>query len=135
MISLTRAIAGFLADNGIGELFDGTNGDIFVEELSPKPSNAIMLLSSPSQAPSNYLNTRTLNFDTWFRNQSTKTNDDNAQAVFALLHRYHHLELSNWYIYFIGATSDIENVGRDTMKRSILRIGFQAIYIDTGTVS
>lgn len=122
-----------LLDQNLSDYAIGTN--IFVEEMAADPANAVMLVSSTSPQPDQYLNTRTLDFEVWGRNDSTKTGNDVLAQAIEFLHRRHHDTLGDYYVYFIGAIGDIENLGKDIEGRSLQKVNFRAIYIDRRTIS
>lgn len=130
-MSLIRNLAGFLDDTGVGTV----GSYIYLEELPAEPADALMLVSMVSPEPDQYLNTQTLDFAIWSRNKSTKTGSDKLTECFLLLHRYHHLTLGDYHIFFIGALGNIESLGKDIEGRSLAKINFRAIYKDTRTVS
>lgn len=134
-MSLIRNIAGFLQTTGHGTLWNGSTGDLFVDEMSANPADALMMAPLTSSPPDFYLNTRTLEFEIWCRNKSTKTGHDKLENIFLLLHRYHHLILGDYEIYFIGASGDIEYLDNDIEGRSLHKQNYRAIYIDNRTVS
>lgn len=130
-MSLIRQLSGFLQSNGHGTV--GT--DIFVEDMPYSPANSLMVMSNVSPAPDDYIDTETLNFEVWCRNESTKTASDKLSAVKVLLHRFYHLTLGEYYIYYIGATGNIENLTKDVDNRSLQKINFRAIYRNNNSVS
>lgn len=131
MSLLLRNIGGLLQNATIGTV--GT--DIFIEKLPADPANAILLVSIISPEPDMYLDTATLDFEVWSRNQSTKTAGDKLDAVYRTLHRNHHKTLGDYYIYFLHAQGGIDNFDEDNEGRKLLKQTYRAIYRDTRTVS
>lgn len=128
---ILRLIANWLESNSHGTV--GTN--LYAKEMPAEPANALMIVERLSPAPDQYLNTKTLDMDVWSRNKSSKTGYQELEELEAFMHRYHHVTLGDYSIYFIGAMSHIEYMEKDIEGRALHRQSYRVIYIDKRTVS
>ena len=118
-----QEIADYLEDNGIGTV--GT--DILIGDFSQDSPDGIYLVTVASPAPSNALDTEHHNVDIYCRFSSTSAGYDKLRAVYDLLHRDANFTLTTWYVYLAEARSQIEDLGRDSQDRKLLRLAFHFI--------
>jgi len=128
---IIQALAHFLDDNDIADL----GVDLFIDQMNDSPAATMMIAAKISPAPDYYLDTQTFDFEVWCRDPQSKEAVNRLETVHKLLHRYHHVLLGDYYIYFIGATGNIEPYAKDISGRSLHKIDFTAVYRDTRSIS
>lgn len=106
----------------------GTVGvDIFVGELPQDVTKGFFLVSAPSPAPHQYLDTEYTVIDFWYRTPSTAEGYEKMEQLKNAFHRRENYQTANWHIYFSEVLGSISDVDRDKEGGKLLRLSIQFI--------
>lgn len=133
--TLALEVAEYLVANGIGTQM-GT--DVFVGHFSVDPDQATMVFGAEAAQQEKYLDTQYTVIDVWCRSEASQTAECEQRAynIFQLLHQLANIQIgANFYLYYMNATSNIQDMDRDNQARKLLKVTFRAMYRDTNGVS
>jgi len=106
----------------------GTVGvDIFIGELPQDVTEGFFLVSAPSPAPHQYLDTEYTVIDFWYRTSHTAKGYEKMEQLKNAFHRRENYQTANWYIYFSEVLGSISDVDRDKEGGKLLRLSIQFI--------
>lgn len=135
--ALEREVALDLQERGIGVFATATpaSRNIYVGELPQGVEEGILLIAVASPPPHQYIDHEYTVIDFWVRSPHTDRAHDLIRQIYNLLHRRHHWQTANWYIYFSQALGSIEDVDRDTEGGKLYRLSVQFICRNINNVS
>lgn len=137
MRELIVELAKDLDIKGIG-VYDTDNPasrTIFVGEMPASCVEGILLVSSPSPAPHEYIDTEYPVIDFWSRSPSTVNAMSLLRLVYDNYHRRSHYDYDNWHIYFSRALGNIVDVDRDRDGGKLFRLSIQFISRNLNNIS
>lgn len=101
--------------------------DVFVGELPADVVKGFFLVSAPSPAPHQYLDTEYVVIDFWYRTPSTAEGYEKMETIKNSFHRKANYQTTNWYVYFSEVLGSISDVDRDKEGGKLLRLSIQFI--------
>ena len=135
MRSLAREVADLMEANGIGIINDAANRNLFVGELPYNEIDGIFLIPTQGPPPHQYVDTEYPIIDVWVRHPKTPLAWETMAKVQSTLHRRHHYQIGDWYVYFSQALGSIIDIDRDIEGGKLLRLSLQFICRNLNNVS
>lgn len=135
---LAELIADYLASRGQGTVQDGTegnDGDIYVERLPANSPKGLYIASEPGLKPHQYLDTLMDGLTFYTRDKDGTKAYKRLVAVMRILHRAHHFDIGDLYVYFAQADAGIAYVDTDLNGGMIYSLGMSFIYRDKNVIS
>jgi hypothetical protein len=105
-----------------------TGTDMFISELPLDKNNCLSFIASPSPDPNKTMPHYYQTVDVWARYSKYETGYNKLQEVMDFLHKKHHYEMGDYYIYLSYALGNILDNGRDAERRHILQLTISLIY-------
>lgn len=121
--ALISDVADYLQQRGLGVVGE----DVFIGELPQEVESGFFIVSAPSPAPHQYLDTEYTVIDFWYRTPHSETGYQKMEQLKQTLHRRENYQLQSWYIYFSEVLGSISDVDRDKEGGKLLRLSIQFI--------
>jgi hypothetical protein len=130
-----REIAHRLQSAGLGTVWNGTTGDIWVGDIPSEGGDVLMVMPDPSNAPDMELNTEYQTISFWTRYSNSKAGRDKLRQIYNLFHRAHHYDLDSYSVDYSHALGQVEDMDRDTEMRKLQKLSIRFIYHSLDYVS
>jgi hypothetical protein len=127
---IIKDFADFLEDNEIGTF----GVDMFISEL-PDSVNGIVLYQVPSPPPNKSISYYLQDIDIWAIYPKYTDAYQKLEDILDLIHKEHHYEMGDYYIYLSSANGLIVDNERDSQSRHILQLSIGLLYrkIESGS--
>lgn len=109
--------------------------DLFIGEFPPDGDNMVMVFAAGGDVPDMYVDTKYATIDIWVRDRNSDGGYTRLLGIFNILQRMQNVKLTQYYVYFLHAMTDILDMDRDAQGRKLYKITFRVIYRDTYGVS
>lgn len=112
-IPLEKDLANLLEQWGYGIVYDGSTGDIFIDEFVENVIDGFMVTAAPSPPPHQYLDTLDVVIDFWYRSADSQKSYRELAKIFNAFFRKANFQTDNYYVYFCEILGNISGSDRD----------------------
>lgn len=132
---LAEQIADYLEARGVGTVWDGTTGDIFIEVLPEGKSDTILITSTSGEEGHRYLDTLYDGLVFFTRSKDPDTAYKTLAKIRNVLHRGQNYDLPDFHIYFSHMNGPISALDRDAEDAMLYSLGINFIFRDINVAS